>query len=141
MRYHVINPALLVEGEWATLASLADAVAVRTRTPADGLKEGRDYVEVGPDKYRNKYLVWDGREETEFESLEDAHTYMETEGYEPTGEWSSDAITSGGHILWDGYCDYWAERDEDGAFEDYPEGFEPRIRILHRVGEASDGED
>ena len=78
--------------------------------------------------------------EIEFDCLQDAERFMESEGFIPTYEQSSDAETEGGHILWEGYCDFWTE--EGRMLDSYPEGYEPRIRILHRAGkEASDDED
>ena len=106
-------------------------------------------MEVGPDQYRNRFLCWTGSgDEVECDSLADAHLYMEAEGFVATGEWASDAITEdGGRVLWDGRCDFYAAKIEDedgfwdGELETYSEGYEPRIRILHRVREIGDDED
>ena len=80
-----------------------------------------------------KYLAWTGQgPEEEFRSLAEAEAFMRNEGLEPTGQSASDAETDGGRILWDGYCDFWAE--EGRSLDSYPEGFEPRVRVLRRVG-------
>lgn len=80
-----------------------------------------------------RYIAWIGREaDEEFDTLEEAEAFMREEGLFPTGESASDAETDGGRILWDGYCDFWVE--EGRSLDSYPEGFEPRIRVLRRVG-------
>lgn len=70
--------------------------------------------------------------EVEFDTLQDAERYMRSEGYVPANEQASDAETEGGHILWDGYCDFWTE--EGRMLDSYGEGHEPRIRVLTRAG-------
>lgn len=80
-----------------------------------------------------KYLAWTGQgPEEEFRSLAEAEAFMRDEGLEPTGQSASDAETDGGRILWDGCCDFWVE--EGRSLDSYPEGFEPRVRVLRRVG-------
>lgn len=89
-----------------------------------------------------RYIAWTGNgEEVEFATAESADRFMRRAGLEPTDEWSSDAITEGGRILWDGSCQFYAEVVEGEFFKDYPEGYEPRVRVLRRVGGNSDDED
>jgi len=86
-----------------------------------------------------RYLAWTGSgEEVEFATAEGADRFMRRAGLEPTDEWASDAITDGGRIIWDGECQFYAEVEGE-FFKDYPEGYEPRVRVLHKG--ASDGED
>ena len=88
-----------------------------------------------------RIFAWTGSgEEVEFATAGEANRFMREAGLEPTDEWASDAITEGGRILWDGACQFYAEVDGE-YFKDYPEGHEPRVRVLHRVGGASDDED
>lgn len=90
---------------------------------------------------KTKFLAWTGSgEEVEFSTATGADRFMRKAGLEPTDEWASDAITEGGRILWDGESQFYAEVDGE-CFKDYPDGYEPRVRVLHRVGGNSDDED
>lgn len=87
------------------------------------------------------YLAWTGSGPDErFDTLEEAEAFMRSEGLEPTHESASDAVTEGGHILWDGECEFWTEPGR--TLDSYGDGYEPRIRILHRVrGDENADED
>lgn len=88
-----------------------------------------------------RYLAWTGSgDKVEFATATEADRFMRRAGLEPTDEWASDAITDGGRILWDGECQFYAGVDGE-YFKDYPEGYEPRVRVLHRIGRNSDDED
>ena len=88
-----------------------------------------------------RYIAWTGNgDEVKFATATGADRFMRKAGLEPTDEWASDAITEGGRILWDGECQFYAEVEGE-YFKDYPDGYEPRVRVLHRVGEARDDED
>lgn len=88
-----------------------------------------------------KYLAWTGQgADEEFGTLEEAEAFMREEGLVPTGESASDGILEGNcQVYWDGYCDFWVH--EGRTLDSYGDGYEPRIRILHRIREASDDED
>ena len=79
------------------------------------------------------FIVWTGQgDEQQFSTLAEAEAYMRGEGLVPTGQSASDAETDGGRILWEGHCEFWVE--EGRSLDSYPEGFEPRIRILQGTG-------
>lgn len=83
-----------------------------------------------------RFIAWPGRDpDIDFGSRAEAEAFMRGEGLEPTGQSASDAITDGGRILWDGHCEFWVE--EGRPLDSYPEGFEPRIRILHGKGDEN----
>ena len=79
---------------------------------------------------KTKYIAWTGQgSDEEFDTLEEAEAYMQEQGFEFAGESASDAETEGGQILWLGYCIFWTAAGR--GLETYPDGQEPRIRILH----------
>ena len=86
------------------------------------------------------YIAWIGHgADEEFDTLADAEAYMREEGLVPTGETASDAVTEGGHILWNGECEFWVK--EGRTLDSYGDGYEPRIRVLHKVRGYGDADE
>ena len=89
---------------------------------------------------KTRYIAWIGHgADEEFDTLADADAYMREEGLEPTGETASDGEIIGGRIAWDGECEFWTAPGR--SLDSYGDGYEPRIRVLHKVGEASDADE
>lgn len=96
--------------------------------PSDGLIEGRDYEVVS----ETRFIAWPGHDpDEEFRTRAEAEAFMRSEGLEHTGESASDGITEGGRILWEGEAEFWTAPGR--SLDSYGDGYEPRIRILHRV--------
>ncbi len=71
--------------------------------------------------------------EMEVDCLPNAERFMRSEGFVPTWEQAPDAEDGGELGQWEGYCDYWTA--EGRMLDSYPQGQEPRIRVLHPAGD------
>ena len=80
-----------------------------------------------------RYIAWAGQDpDMEFSTRAEAETFMRGEGLEPTDVRASAGISEGGRVLWYGENEFWVE--EGRSLDSYPDGYEPRISVLHRQG-------
>ena len=87
------------------------------------------------------YIAWTGQDpDRTFDTLAEAEDFMRSEGLEPTGESASDGfIEHECRALWDGYCDFWVKAGR--TLDLYGDGYEPRIRVLHKVRGYGDADE